>query len=164
MSFWGYGDLVGDWYSRPSIHARHHRIKLSPQDSYRQVNGPAISDSRERKGDGGAFYQFCRRTGRWPQEGSGFNPRTMPAQFAPYMPLVNVTPTYPPTLLIHGTADTDVPYNQSVLMADALKKAGVSHHLNTINKGEHGLIGGDPTQIRTAFDAIVPFLHRHIPQ
>jgi len=87
----------------------------------------------------------------------------MPTKFAPYMPLLNVTPTYPPTLLIHGTADTDVPYNQSLLMAAALKKAGVSHHLHTINKGEHGLDGGDPTQIRAAFDAIVPFLRSHIP-
>ena len=89
-------------------------------------------------------------------------PLTMPAKFAPYMPLVNVTPAYPPTLLIHGTADTDVPYNQSVLMADALEKASVPHHLHTINKGEHGLGGGDPKQIRTAYDAIVPFLHSHI--
>lgn len=163
VSFWGYGDLVGDWYSRPSAHARHHRIKLSPKDSYRQVNGPPISDSRDREGDGGAFYQFCRRTGRWPQEVSGFDPHTMPSQFTPYMPLANVTPNYPPTLLIHGTADTDVPYNQSLLMAAALKRSGVPHRLHTINKGEHGLAGGDPAQIRAAYDAIVPFLRSHIP-
>lgn len=163
VSFWGYGDLIGDWYSRPSSHARHHRINLSPEDSYRQVSGPAVSDSRHREGDGGAFYQFCRRTGRWPQEVSGFDPLTMPAKFAPYMPLANVTPTYPPTLLIHGTADTDVPYNQSLLMAAALKKSGVAHQLHTIDKGEHGLGGGDPKQVRAAYDAIVPFLRSYIP-
>ena len=162
VSFWGYGDLIGDWYSTPSAHARHHRITLSPQKSYRQVSGPPISDSRDRDGDGGAFYQFCRRTGRWPQEVSGFDPLTMPTKFAPYMPLANVTPTYPPTLLIHGTADTDVPYNQSLLMAAALKNSGVAHQLHTINQGEHGLGGGDPNQIRAAYDAIIPFLRSHL--
>jgi acetyl esterase/lipase len=161
VSFWGYGDLIGSWYSTPSPHARHHRTTLSPQDSYRQVKGPAIADSRERKGDGGAFYQFCRRQGSWPQEVSGFDPITMPKKFAPYMPLLHVTPNYPPTLLIHGTTDTDVPYEQSELMAAALKSANVPHQLHTIDNGEHGLGGGNPNQIKTAYDAIVPFLRQH---
>ncbi|MDP6445923.1 MAG: alpha/beta hydrolase, partial [Pirellulaceae bacterium] len=25
LSLWGYGDLVGEWYSKPSPHPRHHR-------------------------------------------------------------------------------------------------------------------------------------------
>jgi hypothetical protein len=39
--------------------------------------------------------------------------------------------------LIHGTVDTDVPYEQSVLMADQLRKFGVDHALLTIRGGEH---------------------------
>ena len=161
VSFWGYGDLVGDWYSTPSPHARHHRIKLSAQESFKQVSGPPIADSRDRKGNGGAFYQFCRREGRWPKEVSGFDPITMPKKFAAYMPLLNVTPAYPPTLLIHGTTDTDVPYQQSELMASALKSAKVPHQLHAIENGEHGLGGGNTKQITAAYDAIVPFLRQH---
>jgi dipeptidyl aminopeptidase/acylaminoacyl peptidase len=36
------------------------------------------------------------------------------------MPLKNVTPEFPPTVVIHGTADTDVLFEQSKLMADVL--------------------------------------------
>ena len=49
--------------------------------------------------------------------------RTREAEkFHPFMPLVNVTAEYPPTLLIHGDQDTDVPHEQSVLMAAALEE------------------------------------------
>ncbi|MBI2689787.1 MAG: prolyl oligopeptidase family serine peptidase [Acidobacteria bacterium] len=42
-------------------------------------------------------------------------------------PLKNVFKDYPPTFLIHGAADTDVPHEQSVLMAEVLKRSGVRH-------------------------------------
>ena len=34
-----------------------------------------------------------------------------------FMAEQNVTDQYPPTVLVHGTADTDVPYDCSVRMA-----------------------------------------------
>ena len=36
------------------------------------------------------------------------------------MPVKNVTAAYPPTVLIHGTADTDVPFEQSQLIRNAV--------------------------------------------
>ena len=117
VSFWGYGDLVGDWYSQPSKHARHHRIKLTDAEARAQVSGAPISDARDRHGNGGAFYQYCRQRGIWPQEVSGWDPHTQTEKFYPFMPVKNVTADYPPTLLIHGTIDTDVPHEQSVMMA-----------------------------------------------
>ncbi len=59
ISLYGYGDLVGPWYSEPSPHPRHHTSNLSREEAFKQVSGKAISDSRERKGDGYAFYQFA---------------------------------------------------------------------------------------------------------
>ncbi len=162
VSFWGYGDLIGDWYSTPSKHARHHRSKLSAEKAYQQVSGPPISDSRQRSGDGSAFYQFCRQQGRWPYEVSGFDPAKDPGYFKSFMPLANVTKDYPPTLMIHGTADTDVPYEQSVLMQNALRQNSVEHQLITIKDGEHGLGGGDPQAIEAAYAAVVPFLNKHL--
>ena len=53
VSFWGYGDLVGDWYSQPSEHARHNRRNISAAEAYAQVGGPPISDARDRAGNGG---------------------------------------------------------------------------------------------------------------
>jgi len=125
VSLWGYGDLVGPWYSAPSPHPRHHTTKLSREEAFRQVAGPPIADSRDRKGNGGAFYQFCRQQGLWPKAVSGWDPRTEVEKFVPYMPLRNVTPEFPPTLLVHGEADTDVPCAQSVAMAAELRRSKV---------------------------------------
>ena len=162
VSFWGYGDLIGDWYSTPSKHARHHRSKLSAAKAYQQVKGPPISDSRHRPGDGGAFYQFCRQQGRWPYEVSGVDPAKNPDYFKAFMPLAHITKDYPPTLMIHGTSDTDVPYEQSALMRDAFQQQNVKHRLITIEDGEHGLSGGDRDAIEDAYAAVVPFLNKHV--
>lgn len=110
LAFFGYGDLIGDWYSNPSPHSRHNQRKITPDEAWRQVSGPAVADARDRKGDGGAFYNFCRQTGQWPKAVSGWDPRGESDNFVPFMPLRNVTASYPPTVLIHGTADTDVPF------------------------------------------------------
>jgi len=161
VPFWGYGDLIGDWYSQPSKHARHNRVKFTAEHARKQVAGSRVSDSRQRKGKGGDFYNWCRQTGRWPLEVSGWDPQKEPEKFYPYMPLKNVSKDYPPTLLIHGTADTDVPYEQSVLMQRELKKHGVLHRLVTIKNGEHGLGGGDPQAIDDAYKAALAFVQKH---
>ena len=163
VSFWGYGDLVGDWYSKPSPHPRHHGIKLSKSDAWKQVSGPPISDSRDRKGNGGAFYQYCRQHGTWPTAVSGgWDPRRDVKKFIPFMPVRNVTKDYPPTLLIHGTKDTDVPHEQSVMMAAQLKQHGVEHRLISIKNGEHGLGGGNRKEIDASYKAALDFVNRHL--
>jgi acetyl esterase/lipase len=162
VSFWGYGDLIGDWYSTPSPHARHQEIKMSSAEAHRQVSGPPLSDDRDRKGNGGAFYQHCRQLGIWPREVSGWDPRAEAQKFHPFMPLRNVTKDYPPTLMIHGDEDTDVPHEQSVLMAEQFKKHGVEHELISIPGGEHGLGGGDPKRIDAAYESALAFAKRHL--
>lgn len=162
VSLWGYGDLVGAWYSEPSPHARHHQSKLSREDALKQVSGPPISDARDRKGDGGAFYQFCRQQGAWPKAVSGWDPKADEAKFVPFMPVRNVTAEYPPTLLIHGDADTDVPFEQSTLMAAELEKHKVDHRLIRLKGGEHGLAGADRNEIDAAYREAVRFLRERL--
>ena len=162
VAFYGYGDLIGDWYSQPSPHPRHHRVKLTREEAWEQVSGPPIADSRHRKGNGGSFYQYCRQTGSWPESVSGWNPHTQAEKFVPYMPVKNVTVDYPPTLLIHGTNDTDVPYEQSVMMAREFDKHNVPHQLVTIENAEHGLTGGDPEMIDRAYKTVLEFVNRHM--
>jgi acetyl esterase/lipase len=162
FSLFGYGDLIGDWYSKPSPHPRHHGSKLSREEAYRQVSGPPISDSRDRKGDGGAFYQYCRQTGTWPQAVSGWDPTKDAKRFDPFMPVKNVTREYPPTVMIHGTADTDVPHEQSVMMAEQFKRHNVPHLMLSIEGGEHGFGGGDPKQIDQAYAKAFAFVHERL--
>lgn len=162
VSLWGYGDLVGPWYSEPSPHPRHQRTKLSRDEAYQQVAGPPISDARDRKGDGGAFYQFCRQQGSWPTAVSGWDPKADERKFVPFMPVRNVTADYPPTMLIHGDKDTDVPYEQSALMAAELEKHKVPHRLIRLHNGEHGLTDADPEEVDEAYRAAIAFIRERL--
>jgi len=162
LSLWGYGDLIGDWYSTPSPHARHHTSTMSREEAYAQVNGTVVSDSRERKGDGGGFYQYCRQTGTWPRAVSGWDPKRESGNFFPYMPVKNVTAEYPPTFMIHGTADTDVPHEQSAMMAAELKKRGVRNELVSVVGAEHGLAGGDAKIVEAAYARGFAFVDREM--
>jgi acetyl esterase/lipase len=53
-------------------------------------------------------------------------------------PIHHVSPSSAPILLIHGDADSSVPFEQSVMMENALKAAGVPTRLLRIPGGEHG--------------------------
>ncbi len=53
-------------------------------------------------------------------------------------PLTYVSEDDPPFLIIHGTKDPLVPFNQSEVLEAALRKSGVSVTLQTITKGQHG--------------------------
>jgi len=162
VALWGYGDLVGPWYSTPSPHPAHHRLKPSREEAYQQAAGPPIADARDRKGNGGAFYQFCRQQGLWPQAVSGWDPHTEAEKFFPYMPVKNVTADFPPTLLVHGEEDTDVPCAQSEMMAAALRANNVEHRLITYPKAEHGLADVQPAKVEEAYAAAVAFLRAHL--
>jgi acetyl esterase/lipase len=162
FSLYGYGDLIGDWYSTPSPHPRHNRRKVAREEAFQQVSGPPISDSRDRKGDGGLFYAYCRQTGTWPQAVSGWDPEKESEQFSPFMPVKNVTADYPPTVLVHGTNDTDVPYEQSVLMEEQFKQHNVPHLMITVANAEHGLGGGDPKQVEDAYQRAFAFVDERL--
>lgn len=162
VSYWGYGDLVGTWYSEPSPHPVHNRVKVSREEAFRQVSGPAVADARQRQGDGGKFYIYCRQNGAWPQAVSGWNPHTEPEKFAPFMPVRNVDDQYPPTLMIHGELDTDVPVEQSAMMAAEFEKHHVEHRFIRVPGGEHGLAGADRKMVDESHAAAAEFLRQHL--
>ncbi len=157
-SFWGYGDLIGEWYSTPSPHERHYRTVMPREQALRQVSGPPISNAADRNGNGRAFYQHCRQHGIWPEQVSGWDPRKEAGEFEPYMPLLNVDPDYPPTFLAHGTSDTDVPYEQASLMAEQFRRYGVPFELMRVDGAEHGLAGPDAGALPRAYAAAISFL------
>jgi acetyl esterase/lipase len=162
VALYGYGDLNGEWYSKPSPHPRHNRRKISRRDAEAQTDGTVISDARQRKGNGGTIYLYYRQNGIWPSRVSGFSKSTIAEQIAEFEPQRNVTAQYPPTLLIHGTKDTDVPFQQSTMMAERLKQNGVPFVLKPIDNGEHGFGGGDPKQINAAYQTMREFIVKHL--
>ncbi|MCC7353215.1 MAG: alpha/beta hydrolase [Anaerolineae bacterium] len=136
VSFYGYGDIAGAWYSRPDPHYCQAYPPVTRERAYVRV-GDKVRSRTGRGHERWNFYIYCRQRGLWPQEVAGHNPDTEPRAFDPYCPLRNVTSAYPPTLLIHGTKDTDVPYAQSKMMAAELARVGVRHELVTVQDGGH---------------------------
>ena len=54
-------------------------------------------------------------------------------------PITHVFKDMPPYLLIHGTKDDLVPYDQSVLMCEKMKQAGARCEIFTVEGGAHGV-------------------------
>ncbi|MGQ0634495.1 MAG: alpha/beta hydrolase [Planctomycetaceae bacterium] len=163
VSLYGYGDLPGAWYSQPSEHYRKQPL-VSRESAYAAVGTKPLADGSQPGDNRGPFYLYCRQQGLWPKEVTGYDPQTEDKAYDALCPLRNMTPEYPPTLLIHGTIDSDVPYEQSVLMDRELTRHGVEHKLIAIEKGEHGLLGGDKEKIEAAYDEALAFVRRHLPK
>jgi acetyl esterase/lipase len=160
VSFYGYGDIVGDWYSRPDPF--YSKQKAVPkEEAYATVGNQVISESSG-KNNRSIFYLYCRQHGLWPKEVAGIDPDKEPKAFDQFCPVRNVTAKYPPTLLIHGTKDTDVPYEQSELMAKELDKNGVKHELMTIPDAGHGLSGAKPGVMAKVHERVLAFLKEYL--
>ena len=162
VALYGYGELNADWYTKPNPYPNYNMEEYTREEAMKQTDGTVISDGERRQGDGEYIYMYYRQNGLWPQEVSGFDPATLAQDIAPYEPVKNVTRSYPPTLLIHGTQDTDVPFEESVKMSAQFQTHGVPYILRPIDKGEHGFDGGDPAQIEDAFRTMREFLTRYL--
>ena len=103
-----------------------------------------------------------RQNGLWTREVTGIDPSRDRTALDPFCPVRNVTAAYPPTMLLHGTADTDVPYERSVEMARELARQRVAHHLVTIDGAEHGLVGVDPALVAAAHTRAMAFIGEHL--
>jgi acetyl esterase len=60
-------------------------------------------------------------------------------RLAQLSPIEHVRPGMPPFLLIHGTADALVPFDQSTKMCERMKAAGASCELFPVPGGGHGI-------------------------
>lgn len=161
VAFYGYGDIAAGWYSRPDpFYSRQPAV--SKEEAYAAVGATPISSAPGVNGRG-KFYLYCRQQGLWPDLVTGLNPRTQPAAFEPFCPLLNVSSKYPPTLLLHGDQDTDVPFTESERMANELQRNEVEHELIRIPGAGHGFDSNleDP-RVRAAFDRVIAFLRQHL--
>ena len=61
------------------------------------------------------------------------------ARLGQLSPLQHLSKNMPPTLLIHGTSDTVVPYEQSKLLLEKAKALGADMELYTVPGGTHGI-------------------------
>lgn len=163
VSFYGYSDVDGAWYSRPDPYYSQQPA-VSAADAYavvgrQELSVPAPDNAR------GRFYLYCRQQGLWPNEVVGFDPHREPRAFDPYCSVRNVSPDYPPTLLIHGALDTDVPHEQSAQMARALAAQGVPNEFLSLPNHGHAFdvtdAGMADPVVVDVFDRTIAFLGRY---
>lgn len=163
VAFWGYGDVDGDWYTKPSEWYRT-KVPLVPRDEALKAIG--ADPLTETKGDTGKargrLYHYYRQNGLWTKEVTGFDPLTERAKLDPYCPVRVIPADYPPTLLIHGTTDDDVPYEQSAAMAKVLAAKKLPHELVTVPGAGHGLAAGEAKLINAAHAKALAFIRKHL--
>jgi acetyl esterase/lipase len=87
VALYGYGDLIGDWSSKPNPYPGYNLRKISREEAESQTDGTVISDSDKRKGDGGLIYLYYRQNGLWPEEVSGIARSTIADKATLWMPI-----------------------------------------------------------------------------
>jgi acetyl esterase/lipase len=89
----------------------------------------------------------------------GGSPEQIPEIYKSASPIQYVTSKSPPTLLLHGENDHLVPVEQSRLLKNKLKKAGVKHDLFIYPDAGHGWRGRN---LEDSFDRIRKFLEANV--
>ncbi|HMF11909.1 MAG TPA: alpha/beta hydrolase, partial [Gemmataceae bacterium] len=162
VAYWGYGDVDGDWYTKPSGFYRKQPL-VDKEEAFKAVGGKVLTGADGDAGRArGKFYLYLRQNGLWTKEVTGFDPQTEKAKLDPYCPVRNITADYPPILMIHGTDDTDVPYQLSADMAKELAKQKVTHELVTVPNAGHGLAGGDSKLVEAAHEKAAAFIRKQL--
>jgi acetyl esterase/lipase len=167
VTYWGYGDIAATWYTEPSPFYRERLPLLSEEELLRlQVPGTRIITQ---SGPGSATYQnrtryytHLRQHGLWVQAVTGLDPNADRAELRQYAPLYNVSVSYPPLLMIHGTEDEDVPHGESAAMARVLTRHGVAHELLSVAGGGHRLEGAPAEARRAARARARAFIREHL--
>ncbi|MNI13463.1 Carboxylesterase LipF [compost metagenome] len=133
VSFYGYGDIIGDWIMKPSkFFCQKYRVTAAKAQNSIEQN--IVSEGSWNRFD---YYVYCRQTGRWVEEVTGLDRVKDLEALQLFSPVLQLTSDYPPTMLLHGNSDTDIPYEQSVMMYEKLQQAGVTSELITIDGGDH---------------------------
>ncbi len=147
MSYGGYAALAG--------------VTLTP-DLYRcAISVAGVSDLieslRDERGEStgqSASYQYWRRSMGDPRENRDALIAASPARLADRVRV--------PVLLVHGSADTTVPFGQSELMQQALQRAGKASRLIRIEDEGHSWYGWSPENRMTLFRETEAFLAQNL--
>lgn len=173
VSFYGYGDITAEWSNHPDPH--YTKEPLVPSEAAYKGVGSAVITGSSFTGFSDKrwlFYLFCRQQGLWLKEVTGYDLLKTPERFSPWCPIRNMTPDYPPTMLLHGDQDADVSCELSKQMALSLEKYSVPHRLIILEGLGHvfdryfdpSLARQNPSKVGEAFDAVLAFLSEHMSQ
>jgi acetyl esterase/lipase len=157
VSLYGYGSVRESWYTESDpFYSRQGAV--SQREAVNSLQSDAVVTEA---GEGRfAFYLYTRQQGLWPQAVTGL----AIGDLGEYCPVERLDRHYPATLLIHGTMDTDVPFESSQRMADRLRERGVASDLELLQGTGHAF-DKDIAEKRVAvtYQKIVEFIEVHLP-
>lgn len=156
-SFWGYGDITAPWEAEPSGHYRQYDL-VTREEAYASLSASVVPDPSVDV-DRSCFYLYCRQEGKWLEEVTAHDPCEGNRWFDPYCPIRNLSADFPPTILVHGTADTDVPHEESEKLAVSLARHGVEHRFISLADIGHGFAGARPEDVEAVEAEVAEFLH-----
>lgn len=156
ISLYGYGDILGEWYSTPSqFYLKKRLVDLNTAQQFVGKYGTTDGSA-----DRFMYYLYCRQHGNWVEKVTGLNRVTDMGALRAFNPIENIDPSFPPTIFVHGDLDTDVPYEQSVMMHQQLKAQGVKTALITVSDADHGFDRlFDSNDVQEAYKQIVVFIN-----
>nr|MDD6335920.1 alpha/beta hydrolase [bacterium] len=160
VSLYGYGDILGDWYAKPSEHYLHCRAPISWQEAAASIGSRPISVGGEGRS---TFYYYTRQQGSWLGHVAGEGLWQQEQAMRAFCPAYAADGGFPPTLLLHGTCDTDVPYTQSVQMKGVLEGLGRPVELIGLEGLGHSFDEEHPDDpaVCAAIGRMMDFLNRH---
>jgi len=164
VSYWGFGDIAGDWTTKPNERYRKWGT-ITKEAGWKGVTEQILTNTDKTNGRPQAnLFNYLKQNGLWTKTATGIDPVKEPERLKPFCPIQNVTKDFPPTLFLHGTADPDVPHSQSVEMKAALDKLKVKTEMILIEKGGHGLWGGDRKLIEKAFRRSMDYIREKLTE
>jgi acetyl esterase/lipase len=165
VAFYGYGDLTGEWAVDPlESYDQRERITRDAAERSLGKSQDTCIPSDAQLDDRFDYYISARQQGVWSFAISGHDPVGEAAWFRDYESVFNVTSSYPPTMLLHGGADTDVPFSVAERMIDALEAGGVSYEFVTRTEWNHVFdqAESDSPAVREALRQVISFLDRYV--
>jgi acetyl esterase/lipase len=160
VSYWGYGDFDAEW---TTVKSKHHGDLVAKEIALKGVNAGVVTAPTNEQAKGRAqFYLYTRQNGIWAKTVTGFDPVNDKTEIEKLSPVHHINPDFPPTLMVHGTLDTDVPFACAQRLATAFKSADVEHELVAVENAEHGLAGGDKDEIERAQAKALAFIREHL--
>ncbi|GAB5521457.1 MAG: hypothetical protein RhofKO_37080 [Rhodothermales bacterium] len=127
VSFYGYGEVVTPWYQRPAQVYMRGPI-ITRQAAFGAIQDTPLSGSHASERVN--LYGYLRQRGRWSEIVGRIDPVQEPEAVRAFEPLHHIDATYPPTLLLHGTNDGDVPFSASERLAEAFEQQDVPYRFS----------------------------------
>ncbi|MEM8897994.1 MAG: alpha/beta hydrolase [Bacteroidota bacterium] len=162
ISFYGYGDILDDWAHTPDKHYSQMEAVNAEEVASSLDTSTRTSASVEERF---SYYIYTRQKGIWASTVSQLNREKHVEELTSLSPSLDMRKDFPPTLLIHGDKDTDVPFSESQKLVQTLSQNKTPHKLIEMKGYGHvfdifeGGLGN--VEIAEVFDQIDTFLNKY---